>query len=118
MGYIMAKKISFDGLIIPVLGKDCKVIELEKLEDDNAGNFCGENFQIELLESLSLEKKINTLAHELGHATLERLGIHLDPLVEETVINNVANVFTEAFDVDPIILIERFGDKKKTRQRK
>ena len=109
----MSRKISFDGLIIPIFGRDCLITEVEGDLDGNEGLFHPHTFTIELRADQTPDNKMDTLYHELGHALINRIGIPLPEEVEEMLVTIYAGFLTETFDVDVELLKQRFGELKK-----
>ena len=94
--------IDLHNLEIPILGMNCKVTE-KKLKDDD-GLFHADSFSIEISKTIKDQNyKLKVLAHEMGHAMIERLGMsgQLNESVEEILVDSFANVFMETFVIDP-----------------
>lgn len=76
-------------------------IEYKKLEDDTAGHFDRETKSIAISDDEKGAKYVHTLLHELGHALMDRVGIHqaISDETEEIIAENYATMITELFDL-------------------
>lgn len=87
---------------INVLGKKVKVVEKDLSQEHLCGKYTYEDCLIEIDISMNKEQKVQTLLHEVIHATLHRAGVKQTSIshdTEEIICDQVAKVISENFNI-------------------
>ncbi len=95
-----------------VLGEIYSVEEVKQpeLDGEHALGTCdSEKKEIEIKESESNDSKLETLIHELGHATIDEsgLGEDMDAQVEHVIVTAFAKTMIRNFKIEPIKIQSR-----------
>lgn len=86
---------------IPIMGKYHTINVIDDPSNEDCGEFDGdETITVNLAKNNEAEL-IHSLIHEIGHAMFVRSGLRqgLPVAIEEVVVQNMATVITELFDL-------------------
>ena len=89
---------------INILGRDVE-IQTKDLGKETDGEFDRELYIISINQNLSGDELIETVLHESLHCLFDRLNLNqvVNEDVEEIIVSNIAQFFTETFNFDEIL---------------
>lgn len=89
---------------INILGRDVE-IQTKELDKDTDGEFDRETYIISINNDLEGDELIETVIHECLHCLFDRLNLNqvVEEQVEEIIVSNIAQFFTETFNFDEIL---------------